>query len=84
MTRNQKLTKLGNAIREYRGVYSAHTGKWRRPPKPEKVEGILKWLERLGIPEPIPLLSDIQEFKDFDEMRDWLRRLSPKKSEASQ
>ena len=75
MSRNQKLKKLGNAIREYRGTYDPYTGKWRRPPKPEKAAGILSWLEKLGIKEPIPALADIQEFKSFDQMRDWMKQI---------
>jgi hypothetical protein len=82
MTRNEKLKKLGNAIREYRGVYYSHTGKWKRPAKPEKEGNILIWLERLGIQEPMPMIADIQEFKNFDQMREWLSRLSTSQGKA--
>lgn len=76
MSNGQKLTKLGNAIREYRGVYSMRNGAWKRQPNPKAAGRILKWLELLGVPEPILALADIQEFKSFDEMHSWMKRLA--------
>jgi hypothetical protein len=76
MNRNEKLRKLGNAIREYRGRWNSVTGKWINPPKPEKEERIFHWLTQLNVPEPIPAMADIQEFKTFEEMRAWMNTLS--------
>lgn len=75
MTRAEKLRKLGNAVREYRGVYLPHTGKWVRPPNQGKAKNILYWLDRLGVPEADRgwALKDIQEFKSYDEFRAWMR-----------
>lgn len=75
MTKTEKLRKLGNAIREYRGAFNPASGKWIRSPKPNKVERILYWLELLGVQEPIVSLADIQEFKTFSEMRKWLANI---------
>ncbi len=75
MTRSKRLSKLGNAIREYRGVYYSNSGKWKRPPKPEAVKNILRWLTSLGVEEPITCLSDIQAFRNFDEMREWIAKI---------
>ena len=80
MSRNEKINKLGNAIREYRGTYNPVTLKWKRQPKPHLADRLLRWLERLGVDEPIVALADIQEFKDFDQMRDWLSKLNDRHS----
>lgn len=80
LTKNAKLSKLGNAIREYRGVayIPANDDRpvvWKRAPKPQAVDRILRWLAALNVTEPIVALADIQEFKSFDEMRAWLSKL---------
>jgi hypothetical protein len=76
MSRTEKLSKLGNAIREYRGVYNPTNGKWKRPPNERAAGRVLLWMERLGVREPIPALGDIQEFKSFDEMNKWMTNLA--------
>lgn len=83
MSRYDKLKKLGNAIREYRGSYHARSGKWIQPPRPEAVARVLRWLAELKIEEPIVALAEIQQFKTFDEMRAWLRNISESWKEAA-
>lgn len=77
MTRNQKLAKLGNAIRQYRGL-SARTNKdtikWLRPPRPEKAKAVLDYLAILGRTEVLLDLADIQQFKSSTEMQAWMKK----------
>lgn len=75
ISRVKAIAKLGNAIREFRGLYSPKSGKWIHPPNPKRAEGVLRWLKELGFDEPIIGLADIQEFKTFAEMREWMRKL---------
>lgn len=73
MTREQKITKLVNAIVAYRGIRDGVDGPWKVGPKPGKREDILKWMGRLGLPtEPDPI-QRIDGFKSFGEMYAWLR-----------
>lgn len=83
LSRNERLAKLGNAIREWRGVtqQTPRGVKWKRAPKRQKVERILVWLASLGVPEPILALDDIASFKTFDEMQAWLRKLDAETKE---
>jgi hypothetical protein len=75
MTRANKIRKLGNAIREYRGRYHGDSGKWIDPPKPTAYSRILHWLGELKLPDINAALDKIDNFKTFDEMRQWLSAL---------
>jgi hypothetical protein len=52
MTRNEKIKKLANAIRAYRGVTSSPAGavktEWIRSPQPHKRPDIVRYLLALG------------------------------------
>lgn len=49
MTRNEKLKKLANAIKDFRGAYDASENKWVRPPQPHKGQAVLNWLQKLRV-----------------------------------
>ena len=75
LSRARMICKLGNAIREYRGMYSIQTKKWVRPPKPQKAAAVMRWLELLGFEEPVIGLAEVQEFKTVAEMEKWIGEL---------
>lgn len=75
MKRHEKLHKLANAIREYRGQYDPKTGIWKHAPRPTVEERMLKWLKIL---RPTNWLKDsaaIDGFKTFHEFRAWMKKV---------
>jgi len=80
MTKSQKVHKLANAIREFRGVYNASLGNpavngWIRPPNPTAEGRVRACLERLDL-NPSESVERIMRFKTFDEMNEWLSKLT--------
>lgn len=78
MTRAEKIAKLANAIRAYRGMTKTPAGanevKWHIPPNPDKLEAILTWTGRLGIDQN-DALRKIHAFKHYDEFNAWILTL---------
>ncbi len=72
MTRPQKIQKLANVVKEYRGSCDERTGKWMRPPRPHAAQRILVWLERLKLP-PEPTMERINGFAHVSEFRAWIQ-----------
>ncbi|MCK9587752.1 MAG: hypothetical protein M0Q93_00130 [Terrimicrobiaceae bacterium] len=70
MNRAEKLKKLENAVKEYRGTYHPNTKKWIRPPKVAAKLAIQKYCELLGIDFEAAILS-IDNFQTFAQMRTW-------------
>lgn len=79
MTRTEKVKKLANAIREYRGASStpadADNVLWKYPPKPSAVTRVKAWLERLKL-DIADSMKRIDGFKSFGEFEAWLRTIS--------
>lgn len=73
----QKFNKLGNAIREYRGMYDEKTGIWKYPPKPKAKVRVARWLREVGIDE-VDGLSAVDGFKHFNEFRAWMKEKQAK------
>lgn len=73
MTREQKKTKLGNALKQYRGRINPGTGKWIRPPDPSARRRVERWLTELGLSGAA--LAKIDGFKTFGEYRDWIKTI---------
>lgn len=89
MNRNEKLRKLGNAIRAYRGATSTQPGdpnpKWIRSPQMDKVKRIQELLIALGFwpAEGVEAIDKIDNFKTIPEFEKWMKGLSePKKDET--
>lgn len=74
MKRHEKVHKLANAIKEYRGVYDAKTGIWKRHPKPSVELRVCKWLRELRI-DTLEGLNTVKGFKHFDEFNKWMKQL---------
>lgn len=76
MSRAEKIRKLANAIREYRGLNRG--GQWIQHPRPHKAHSIVKWLDALGHhPELIRAEMElIQAFKTLEEFNVWMRELA--------
>ena len=74
LPRNKMLSKLGHAIRRYRGTFDRVGKKWVEPPQPQALHDITIWLERLGeSPEDVrESISTIQGFKNFKEFEAWI------------
>lgn len=84
MTRSERINKLGNAIKIYRGIYNPESGKWIRPPRPQERENVIKWLRTLcrfehvyGVDEALVQqhLKRIEGFKTRTEYADWVKKL---------
>lgn len=77
MTRNQKLGKLKNAIRRYRGLYMTDTKKWINAPQKSAEANVRNWLHQLGFPsESINgQLDMINSFQDLQQFNLWLGEL---------
>lgn len=79
MTRNEKIRKLANAVKDFRGLYLPPM---RRHDKPQcirpKQDGAMSrvclWLERLNLPVD-ETLHQIRSFKSYQEFNEWLRTL---------
>lgn len=76
MTRTAKITKLANAIREYRGITQTPHGAehpiWRRAPNPKAIARIGHWITQLNL-DVTESVKAIDGFKSFDEFRAWLK-----------
>lgn len=77
MTRNQKLGKLRNAIRRYRGLYVIDTKKWINAPQESAEANVRNWLQKLGFPnETINGQMDIIDgFQNLQQFNLWLGEL---------
>lgn len=74
MNRNQKIAKLANAIRDYRGMINNKTGKWIHPPKPVEMLRVQRWLTALGL-DVIAGIHLVDNFQSFDQFNKWLNTL---------
>lgn len=72
MTKEQKLKKLGNAVRAYRGSTNGVGGSWIRLPEIEKSAAVKKWCSELGIENG---LDKVNSFKAYSEFYNWLRSI---------
>jgi len=74
MSRAEKLSKLRNAIRSYRGLKNTTNGKWMTPPCPGARLSVKKWLDELGMPLE-ETINKIDSFKLVSEFNTWLSSL---------
>lgn len=75
MNRAEKIKKLANAIRAWRGL--ARNGKFIHAPQPAAAIRAVKWLESLGHSAPViqTEINLIASFKTVDEFEAWMRKL---------
>lgn len=78
MTRDEKIRKLANAVRDFRGKYVLKSdgtpGKWVRPPQHMEVTRVVTWIKALGLPEE-PTLHHIRSMKSWQEFNEWVKTL---------
>lgn len=78
MTRTEKIRKLANAIREYRGITKTPAGaiqvQWWIAPHPAAASRVQKWLSHLGLDITLSMKL-INEFKVTTELEAWLNTL---------
>jgi len=72
MTRTDKILKLANAIRQYRGVYITETKKWKRPPVKSALKRVVRWMTELGL-DPVKEMTAVDGFGTFDNMDKWIK-----------
>lgn len=74
MTRSERIQKLTNAVKEYRGRYDLKSGKWIYPPNPAARTRCIRWLEslRLDVPSNMEAIEGFKLIQDFDQ---WLKSL---------
>lgn len=67
MTHAQKIRKLANAIREYRGAKTSDMTTWVHLPKPGNIDRVRYALQRLGqnTDENIKLIDGFQRESEF-------------------
>jgi len=82
MTRAEKIQKLANAIRAFRGLREAGVsadkpGTWILPPQRHKAHAVVRWLDRLGFtPDQIRAeMEKIVGFRNKIAFGAWLRQL---------
>jgi len=82
MTRNQKLNKLGNAIRNYIGAYARHHNStkdnekkhWLCSRKPDQEHKVITWLIKCNL-HPVDDLRRIKNFKSWNDLNAWMKTL---------
>jgi hypothetical protein len=75
LSKTDKILKLANAIREYRGIFDLRTQSWKKPPNKGAMKRIRRWLDSLGI-ATVENTKAIDGFKTFDEMNAWLKEVA--------
>jgi len=76
MTRAEKLKKLGNAVKEWRGMSA--NGKWLIRPNENAVFRVDRWLKELGFTDDIKradTVSMLSEFKKWEDYYAWIKTL---------
>lgn len=74
MTRTEKIRKLANAVKDYRGSYSERDGHWIRPPQINAIARVRTWLKRLRLPDQ-ESIEKINRFRSLAEFHEWLKEL---------
>ncbi|MDA3873983.1 MAG: hypothetical protein PF795_08475 [Kiritimatiellae bacterium] len=74
LNRAQKVKKLANAIKDYRGKKHPVSNVWVVRPKPAARRRVEHWLGELGL-DTVEGMRDIDGFKTFPEFHEWLRGL---------
>lgn len=74
MSRAEKVSKLRNAIRSYRGLKNTGNGKWIQPPNPGAKLAVKKWLAALDLPVE-ETIEKIDSFKLVSEFNTWISSL---------
>ena len=85
MSRAEKIRKLANAVRRWRGL--AYNGEWKHRPQASAALDVIRWLDKLGHPSAV-IQAEIQLIANFEKVTDfenWIRDLdkpSPLSTEA--
>lgn len=79
MTRTERIRKLANAIKDYRGSYNKNTGAWIRPPDHMALARVTCWLKRLDRNIPVDL-DRIDKFVSHSDMVKFLKELEEEKA----
>jgi len=78
MSKSEKLRKLANAVRRYRGLLGSpgHDGvvRWKQPPIPSAKDDVRRWLGRLGL-DVEAHLRRVDEFPSLQQFAEWLEEL---------
>lgn len=74
MSKNEKLRKLGNAVREYRGSYHPKTKAWIHAPKRHSLERVRKWLSELNV-DVVSGVAFIDRCETWIQFREWIADL---------
>lgn len=84
MTRIQKLNKLSNAIRRYKGLFrwvtkdDQQTKHWIHAPQPKAAVDIVKWSDALGLGDDILIKVDsVQTTAEYEKFIRELYALPP-------
>jgi hypothetical protein len=75
MSRYEKINKLANAIRRWRGMVNASTGKWHRPPAEKELDKVQNWLVKLNLPVQ-ETLQELCDMTTYDQFEDWLKKIN--------
>lgn len=75
MTRTEKIKKLSNAVKRYRGSYRSNDKVWIRRPEKAALSSVATCLMRLGIPWTLEQQAKVDGFKTLPEFHAWLAEL---------
>jgi len=81
MSKAEKIHKLANAIKDFRGCTSTPLGavkvNWIRSPRPDRLTKVVKLLGELGCDagQTKQAVEDILKFKTLDDFNNWIKAL---------
>lgn len=74
MNRADKIAKLCHAVKDWRGVTDAKTGKWVKMPKINAAGRVVKWLIELGL-NAEQERTRISQFTKYADFYVWVRSI---------
>lgn len=75
MTRNDKISKLARAVKDYRGKKPlVESPGYTRQPKKKALKRVVRWMRELELPED-KTLKKIEGFQTYEQFHAWLREL---------
>jgi hypothetical protein len=70
MSKNEKICKLFNAVKQWRGVKNGKTGKWIKMPVTKAKARVERWMGELRI--PLSKIEELASMKTYGDFKVWL------------
>jgi hypothetical protein len=72
MTKQERIHKLVNAVKRYRGAYDEQTKVWFRQPKKPERASVITWLQKIKVNNVEAAIQFIDKCKSWNEFNNWL------------